>query len=1074
MADDVTITVHVRDLTGPGFRSVTHNINQLQRNANGTLGTLRTLGGQLDGVASSAANAGQSFGGGMGLRGQAIGAAAALGTTLLPTIGALAPMLTGLAVVGGGAALAMDDLKKKAKQLKGPFEEWQKIANKAVAPHTEKAVKSLKSAMKDLNPVIKLGADTFGRITEKAARFADSPAFKGALAKNAEMGAKWVEEFAGSVGTFTQAFLDFGTKSQPALDAWDQLLGGTLDTGLPDMFKEMEVGIGGSSDVLSGLASLINDSLLPTLGQVAGRFADAFGPLLKEMLIGAGHAVELFGELFSGAMTLVEPAADVAADLFRGLNEIFKIGASVAGDFTKAFGGALLDTVAEFAGAGGKVDSMRGGFTRFSDWVKENQATIRLAFLAMGSAMVDMVNLGIQSVPLLIGAFRGMADMVLTVIDGMISGLAGAFGDVPIVGEFFKDANEQFDELAGGFRETLGGMQEKSEEFADIAGEKLNRIQVKVGVDQAEASLEYIKEQLKDPNLTATRKAKLEVEKKEAEERLREARERLAAFDGKKANANVGANLSGFLGGIAVANKIAPRGKSVKVGANLGPFRSAVGGLAGQVVGTSYINVAYRQVGSAIGGGALSLMRANGGPVQRRADGGALQHFPNGGLVQGPGGPRTDSIFATFASGATAAVSDTEFVVQSSAVKKYGLPMLEALNAGTLKMARLAKGGVTKGEAAARKAAMSDLTISRFGQAAGYRRSEFGSALANASSISSLVDALNQWRTIIRKATHGSTENRLLKQLDSTGKKLLNYERQLDKASSSLQKSRDRLNELKDAALQLRDSVKSGVLSSANITRNQGGGPITVASIMGGLTQSRDKADAFAKALADLRKKGLSAALIQQIGEAGIEGGGLETAGALLGASSSEITSMNQLQSQITSAAVAAGKTTADAVYAGQIATQEKLVKAWEKTTKALQGSMDSLAKAMERAVEKAFGKKAAGGIVGAAASGGIRSNLTWVGEQGPELLNLPPGARVWSNPDSKRMQRQAWASMLNEPPRGTRAGMPAGGVQEVRVVLDVRTGDQNQWAQYLVETLRKEVRARGGMQPTFQPPRSR
>jgi hypothetical protein len=326
MADDVTITVHVRDLTGPGFNSVSRNLNQLQRQANQMGGQLRIVGGQLDNVASSAANAGQNLGGGTGLRGQAIAAGAALGTTLLPTIGALAPMLSGLAVVGGGAALAMDDLKKKAKQLKAPFEEWQKVANKAVAPHTEKAVKSLKSAMEDLNPVIKTGADTFGRITEKAAKFVDSPAFQSAFAKNAEMGAKWVEEFAGSVGDFTQAFLDFGTKSQPALDAWDNLLGGFLDTGMPGMFKEMEQGIGGSSDFLNGLASLINDSLLPTLGKVAGSFTEAFGPLLKELLIGTGNGIKLFGELFDGAMKALEPAADIAADIFRGLNEIFSIG----------------------------------------------------------------------------------------------------------------------------------------------------------------------------------------------------------------------------------------------------------------------------------------------------------------------------------------------------------------------------------------------------------------------------------------------------------------------------------------------------------------------------------------------------------------------------------------------------------------------------------------------------------------------------------------------------------------------------------------------------------------------------
>jgi hypothetical protein len=105
------------------------------------------------------------------------------------------------------------------------------------------------------------------------------------------MGSKWVEEFAGSVGTFTQAFLDFGTKSQPALDAWDSLLGGLLDTGLPGMFKELEQGISGSSAFLGGFASLLNDGLLPALGKISGSFAEAFGPLLGEMLEAAGQAV---------------------------------------------------------------------------------------------------------------------------------------------------------------------------------------------------------------------------------------------------------------------------------------------------------------------------------------------------------------------------------------------------------------------------------------------------------------------------------------------------------------------------------------------------------------------------------------------------------------------------------------------------------------------------------------------------------------------------------------------------------------------------------------------------------------
>ncbi|MGW1667941.1 hypothetical protein [Streptomyces sp. NPDC002324] len=154
---------------------------------------------------------------------------------------------------------------------------------------------------------------------------------------------------------------------------------------------------------------------------------------------------------------------------------------------------------------------------------------------------------------------------------------------------------------------------------------------------------------------------------------------------------------------------------------------------------------------------------------------------------------------------------------------------------------------------------------------------------------------------------------------------------------------------------------------------------------MGGLVESRDKATAFADALKQLKARGLDKNLIKQVAEAGIDGGGLETAGALLRASSSEIASMNDLQKQIRSAAGSAGKTAADAFYGAAIKAQEKLVKS------------------LGRVIKRALGGKAAGGIIGAAA-GGARGGLTWVGEQGPELVRLPYGAMVHSNPDSRRI----------------------------------------------------------------------
>lgn len=47
---------------------------------------------------------------------------------------------------------------------------------------------------------------------------------------------------------------------------------------------------------------------------------------------------------------------------------------------------------------------------------------------------------------------------------------------------------------------------------------------------------------------------------------------------------------------------------------------------------------------------------------------------------------------------------------------------------------------------------------------------------------------------------------------------------------------------------------------------------------------------------------------------------------------------------------------------------------------------------------------RAHGGVVGRAATGGVRSNMTMVGEQGPELVDLPTGSRVRSNPDTRRL----------------------------------------------------------------------
>jgi len=88
------------------------------------------------------------------------------------------------------------------------------------------------------------------------------------------------------------------------------------------------------------------------------------------------------------------------------------------------------------------------------------------------------------------------------------------------------------------------------------------------------------------------------------------------------------------------------------------------------------------------------------------------------------------------------------------------------------------------------------------------------------------------------------------------------------------------------------------------------------------------------------------------------------------------------------------------------------------------------------------FNPRAHGGIVGRAATGGARSNMTLVGEHGPELVNLPGGSHVRSNPDTKRMM----------------GGGGGGGAAIVEIKSSGARIDD-----LLLEILRNAVRSRGG-----------
>lgn len=92
----------------------------------------------------------------------------------------------------------------------------------------------------------------------------------------------------------------------------------------------------------------------------------------------------------------------------------------------------------------------------------------------------------------------------------------------------------------------------------------------------------------------------------------------------------------------------------------------------------------------------------------------------------------------------------------------------------------------------------------------------------------------------------------------------------------------------------------------------------------------------------------------------------------------------------------------------------------------------------------------AKGGIIGAAV-GGPRGADVMVGEQGPEMVHLPFGSTVRTNSDTRR--------------RMSSQGGSSGSQGPIQILLHV---GEKQFAEIMIDPLRKVVSSRGGVQATF------
>ncbi|MDT0567923.1 hypothetical protein RM704_10645 [Streptomyces sp. DSM 3412] len=240
----------------------------------------------------------------------------------------------------------------------------------------------------------------------------------------------------------------------------------------------------------------------------------------------------------------------------------------------------------------------------------------------------------------------------------------------------------------------------------------------------------------------------------------------------------------------------------------------------------------------------------------------------------------------------------------------------------------------------------------------------------------------------------GKKRSRALGTLSAGTKQLLALARQEEQVAARLKKASTNLSNLIKERDKLAADVKKGVLDAANIT--QGTGPATADGILIRLQRDRAQAEAFAKNLAALQKKGVRADLLAQIAQAGVEQGSAVAAG-LAAATPEQIKKINAEQAALVKVAGKAGNTAADAMYGAGIAAGQGLVKGLQAQQKAIERQMLRIAKSMSKAIRKELGIKSPsrvmariGRFIPAGLSKGIDSGRRAVDRSMAGLVDTP------------------------------------------------------------------------------------
>lgn len=191
-----------------------------------------------------------------------------------------------------------------------------------------------------------------------------------------------------------------------------------------------------------------------------------------------------------------------------------------------------------------------------------------------------------------------------------------------------------------------------------------------------------------------------------------------------------------------------------------------------------------------------------------------------------------------------------------------------------------------------------------------------------------------------------------LKAISAESRAVLANARAQEKNAAALKTARAALKALRQEAASYAKGIKDAAVKGGDITSVlSGSSPLTgkgaVASMAANLKDRLAKVKRFSGLVKALIKKGLNKTSLQQILDAGIDGGGLDTAAALSEGGKKAVKQINSLQGSLNKAAGSLGSVAADKMYGAGLTAAEGLVKGLEKRQKDLEKVGRRLARAL-------------------------------------------------------------------------------------------------------------------------------